>query len=1103
MNPASQRLPEDQAIRDRAEKDFDTTFLVEAAAGTGKTTLLVSRILNIVLAGRATLREIAAITFTEKAAGDLKVRLRQAIEERLREQGGFAAPKLRQALSDLEGMPVNTIHAFCADLIRERPVEAGVEPNFGVADELTSGLLLEETWEDWLAEALSSDDQRLRAALEAGIRPGPEQGSGVTMFSLARELIEHRDSLAEEPMAPPWDAQRFAEAAAAIRATVESATALCSEGCKKPNDDKLMGGFLSLRAWSERAPQGDVSQYDTWFSSAPNPKSNVGRKDDWVSEGALAEARDACSAIKKRIAGATSQSSHRILHGLVAAVRPFVMRYEQAKREQRLLDFDDLLIVARDMLLRSREARDYFKRNFEFLLVDEFQDTNPLQTEIAFLLCERPEDFAAHWDEARLFPGKLFLVGDPKQSIYRFRRADLDLYGRVKEIVERQGEMLQLAVNFRTVPAVIRELNPLFEPMMQGPVNGRFEPEHVELKPFRVDERPGPRLWLVPPPSDVEVGKVDLWRRQESGGIAATIRKLVEMREPVRADGKPLKYSDIAVLYRTGTGLDALEEALRAHEVPYQVAGGKHYYSRLEFQDLLSVLVAVDNPYNGPAVVGALRSPFFGCSDADLAAHVARGGSFNYLDESNTAADAVAAAFDVLRGLHDQRRADPPDAVIASLFRCTQALQIYAMKPHGEQRVANLLKVADMARGLGEAGVSSFSAVVRHLSAMEEISQGEGESPVAEAEEDFVRLITLHKSKGLEFPVVVLAFLGHGMRRTDAVFLDAEFRQLQIKGAGLQSSGFEEAAEAEKERAEYEERRLFYVGATRARDLLILPAYWTNPPKDEESAEPYMLAYLGHRFPRSTPETWGDRFMDASGLDIQRRATDALRFRPTPWEKLPPEALAYRAHRNDWSAKLAARVADLNASRGLATPSALHRQPEEGEPLPASRETSRGALFGELVHRLFEVVDFASPQDLRPAVAIAAEELNLDAEMADDAVNKVMAALKLDLFAERAAHAKAIHREVPFTVPTDTGLMEGRIDLLLIEPDGAVIVDYKTDRLADEAAMLSRADFHRPQMEAYARALARLGVHVKETVLVFLSLGQTVSIKPLAPSKKA
>jgi ATP-dependent helicase/nuclease subunit A len=1096
-----QRLPEDQPARDRAESGFDTTFLVEAAAGTGKTTLLVSRILNIVLAGRAKLPEIAAITFTEKAAGDLKVRLRQEIEKQLPERSESSPPELRRALADLEAMPVNTIHAFCADLIRERPVEAGVEPNFAVADELAAGLVLDETWEDWLAEALSSDDPRLRAALEAGIVPGPRE-RGVSMYSLARTLIDCRDALAGEAMAPPWDFEQYVEAADRIAEEARQAAAIRDASCSVESDTGSRGVDI-LTEWMARRPKSDADALLLWLSQPlKGVHSRIGNQKYWSSKESLQVMRSHAVAARELAEEAGIQAGHRILYGLVAALRPFVERYEQAKRDQRLLDFDDLLIVARDMLLRSREARDHFKRSFKFLLVDEFQDTNPLQAEIAFLLCEREGAFAARWEEAQLHPGKLFLVGDPKQSIYRFRRADLDLYGRVKKIVEWQGETLQLAVNFRTVPALIGGLNPLFEPLMRGPVvrNGeeRFEPEHVELKAFRKDEAPGPRLLLVPPPEGVEGEDVESWRQLESSCIAATIRNLVD--EGTRlGGGRPVKYSDIAVLYGKGMVLNALEEALRAHEVPYQVAGGKHYYSRLEFQDLLSVLTAVDNPYNGPAVVGALRSPFFGCSDPALAGHVAAGGRFNYLEDFEGPREA-ADAFVVLRKLHEDRRKETPDAVIASLFRATQALQIYAMKPHGEQRVANLLKVADMARGLVEAGVSSFSVVVRHLAEMEQTGQSEGESPVAEAEEDFVRLITFHKSKGLEFPVVFLAFLGQGKRGPDAFFLDAESRQLQIKVGELESSGFKEAVEEEKDRAEYEERRLFYVGATRARDLLVVPVYWARQVKEkdedgkERPGEQYMLKYLSERFPRNSEDDWGGCVMDASGLDLRRRSSESLRFRPALQEELPPNALAFKAHRDAWSARLSARVAELNAARGLATPSALHRRSEEGETVPASRKASRGADFGELVHRLFERVDFASPQDLRPVAAIEAESLDLDAEAADMAVKMVERALRLPIFAERAVRANEVHREVPFTVPTDDGLMEGRIDLLIVEPDGAVIVDYKTDALAGEDAMMLRAEYHRPQMEAYAAALTRLGLHVKEAILVFLSLGQTVSL---------
>jgi ATP-dependent exoDNAse (exonuclease V) beta subunit len=247
---ADARRLADQAERDRATNDLDTTFLVEAAAGTGKTTILVDRILSILRAGKASLRQIAAITFTEKAAGELKVRLRQAVEEELRGASPQRPQALRDALADLEGMSVSTIHAFCADLIRERPVEAGVEPGFAVADELGASLILEEAWEAWLAEQMSGESPAIRRAVESGI---PFEAAGrreSPVFSLACELIEQRDAFSVGLVETPWTDARFAEEIKALRKQIAALAEARRQDCVKPETDLCAAQIAALEGWA-------------------------------------------------------------------------------------------------------------------------------------------------------------------------------------------------------------------------------------------------------------------------------------------------------------------------------------------------------------------------------------------------------------------------------------------------------------------------------------------------------------------------------------------------------------------------------------------------------------------------------------------------------------------------------------------------------------------------------------------------------------------------------------------------------------------------------------------------------------------------------------
>ena len=1043
-------------------------------------------------------------------------------------------------------MSVGTIHAFCADLIRERPVEARVEPGFAVADELTGSLILEEAWETWLAEQMSGDLPAIRRAVESGISFESAGRRESAVFNLACELIEERDAvqlcsqkalsagLVEPPavslVEPPWTDAQFAEAFLALRKQIAELAEARRKDCIAPETDLCAIQIAALETWAEvarlrnaecgvrirdngsrvegpsnpqsavRDPQSSV-EFDslrTRLEAAPSVKAQAGKQGNWSSPAALKSAKTGCARVKESLAQLQGEADHRVLHDLVEWLRPFLDRYREAKERRRALDFTDLLLKARDMLRDSRPARDYFKSDFRYILVDEFQDTDPLQTEILFFLSERPGEHSGDWEAVNLVPGKLFIVGDPKQSIYRFRRADLDLYGRVRAAVERQGALLPLCVNFRTVPRITREVNQLFKELMTGPVDGRFEPQHVALDPHRPDEGAQPCILVPVPPARLtgESLNVDGWRQKESGCIAALIRELHEGK----LGGRPaVPYSDIAVLYRMATGLDALEDALRAHGVPYQVAGGRNYYKRTEFQDLLSVLKAIDNPFDELSVVGALRSPFFGHSDEDLLSHFAAGrpakrgsgGTFNYLAGVPEGCPVLAEAFDALKALHERRRRDPPSAVLAQLFETTRALEIYAMKPHGEQRVANLLKLQEIARAMAAADVASFGAFVRRLSEMENARQAEPESPLGEADEQFVQVMTMHKAKGLEFRVVILAHLLNKGEGRERVLLDRARGRLNLNLNWKKTRAWEAAKTEEEDRAEHEQRRMLYVALTRARDLLVIPAFWSQNPQAG------FLKYLGERYAPAVakPEI---EFVPTDSYDLDKRSRDTLRLKPAQAEAPSPEAREAIEHHEKWKAGIKRQAELLSAGRKIETASGLVQgaerrvQSAEREVRPAEREPGTAANLGTLVHRLMETVDFRSPGELAPLAEAEARELKLTSAGASEAVTLVKRALAHPLIAGRAAKAEALYREVPFAFAEGDTLYEGYADLIFIENGNAVIVDYKTD-FVTAAEAPEHAKRYTPQAEIYARAIsAALGKPVTEFHFLFLRPGVAV-----------
>ena len=445
-------VPVDQEARERARRDFRTSLVVEAGAGTGKTTLLVDRIEALVRTGTARLEEVAAVTFTENAATTMKLRLRERLERA--RAGDLPAPeraRAAEALDVLERAPISTIHALCAALLQERPLDCGVLPGFRVADEAETDLLFAEAWEAWLAERLVAGDSTLVDALDRGI---PLEGLGPydersSLRGLARTLLDQRDlePLAAEAEVDPgaWRQELLLKAARA-----RELTALVSPG------DQLAARLLELVAFAEQSRFCEGTVLLAHLATLREIPKNFGHKPRWPSAEALQEARKIAEWTKTG-PGAWNAARGASLHGrLVRALRGVLALYDKKKREGGLVDFLDLLLLARAALRDRESVRRYFRARFRFLLIDEFQDTDRLQVEIAQLL-------------AGSAPGGLVVVGDAKQSIYRFRRAEVSLFRRLSEDAgaRKDRAVLHLTQSFRARPAILRFVNRVFYDLIQ------------------------------------------------------------------------------------------------------------------------------------------------------------------------------------------------------------------------------------------------------------------------------------------------------------------------------------------------------------------------------------------------------------------------------------------------------------------------------------------------------------------------------------------------------------------------------------------------------------------------------------------------------------
>jgi ATP-dependent exoDNAse (exonuclease V) beta subunit len=1067
-------LPVDEEARERARRDHGTSLVVEAGAGTGKTTLLVDRIEALLLSGTARLDQIAAVTFTENAATEMKLRLRERLEAARVDPARTEAERGRagEALEVLERANVSTIHALCAAMLQERPIECGVVPGFRTADEAEADMLFAQAWDDWLGERLTQGDDVLLDALDRGIplEAPTAWGERTSLRGLARVLLEQRDLVplvAKDAFNP--EAARGELLAKASRAGELADAAQAG--------DLLAERLRGLVAHAEAAQFLRGVDLTEHLLKPPDVPKNFGHRPRWPSAEALEEARG-IAAWSRESAASWRAAIGADVHGrLVGALGDVAALYERRKAEQGVLDFLDLLLKARDALRDRPAVREHFRARFRHLIIDEFQDTDPLQVEIARLL-------------AGDRPGALVVVGDAKQSIYRFRRAEVRLFRELSDEARAGAErtVLHLRQNFRSRPAILRFVNRVFGELIEAS-DEADQPvyEAIDPPPGLSDEPSVVGLRFAAP----SAAAGDDLLRAEAGALATFLLEIArgghDVRDPATGTVRPSRAGDVLVLARRLTKVRFLEQALEAAGMRFTVEGGKSFFDRQEVHETLAVLRAIDDPSDHLSLVAALRSSFFGVSDQDVVAYSLSGGlpSMGPLDEERPGAAALGPALALLETLHRQRTRISVPALLERLYDETRILAALTGTRRGEGQVANLLKVVTLARQAGELGILTLRGFANLLAERVESAREEPDLPSTRpGDPGTVRVLSVHRAKGLEAPVVAL------YDTADRAWFSADTVPVWEEGRiaigfreGCQPEGWAALVRREKRKAWAEGRRLLYVACTRARDLLVIP----RPPVD---------AALG--------DFWKDliqRLPAASDADVRLVDAETL---PTP---------EYESQRRELWALAGAGGGDAVATRWENERQELIQAAAERPfvPISATRLAARSAPepvgvvdsatgrdFGSLVHQILEWVpledtDPGRGERVRAMATARAPSFGLDAEAAARAAEQVERALGLPIL-DRARRASRVWREMSLWFPDGEHLVEGKVDLVFEEEDQLVIVDYKSDAITGEQA-LAQAAHHAPQLQLYGRGLSQaVGQPVRERLVLFTALGRTVPV---------
>ena len=1062
----------DAKAREAIVTELSTSFAVDAGAGTGKTTLLIDRLAAILLKEGVALPRVAAITFTDKAAGELVERLRIKLER------SFDDPTLdpvliRQALKDLEQASISTIHSFCSSIIREYPVEAKVDPRFAVLDQVQADALENQAWEGWLKKALAQEVELLSRFLKLG-------GSFGQIENLKDQLLKNRSLLTRPQAGSMPETQSLVREIAAFCGKIPGYLKQCKEDA-----DPMYRNLTDLfRAWGSFADKTDP----VIMANLEIPSSKSGAETRW-EKGVLKPLKEEVKRLGELHGEFAGQVKNAALLSVVNWLWDYLEEYSSVKTRQGFLDFDDLLSKTRDLLRDQPLVREELKKRYDRFFVDEFQDTDPLQVEIVFFLTEKEKKKAARWQDVELEEGKLFIVGDPQQSIYRFRRADVEIYGEAKQkLMDSGGRVEKLTENFRTLSPIVDWVNQGFQKMFEG---GLFP--YVAQKSQRdLCGTLSPLVALELAELPAESQNADAFRKLEAETVAAFLSQLlsqtplplIEDPRDKKAPPRPIRAGDIAILFRDLSNTEEVyEEALRRRGVQFQVVGGKKFYNRPEIVALETLLSALESPADEASLVALLRTPLFGFSDEELFLYREQGGVFQYL---HAAKGKMGEAFGKLRQWRQETREKSPSETLLYLYERTNLLAIVASQTHGEQRVANLLKVVDQCRDLETSQNFTYRAFVKWLTRQREEDSMEGEAPGPEETGNQVTLMTLHKAKGLEFPVVILSGAGKAADKPKpAEFIvnrkmgTAAFK-VGSKENEYWTANYEKAQENEATQETAETLRLLYVGCTRARESLVLPRF------SQEKA-PAFLKPLWDSFNvkamKSLRVTMDDGGAEVSPLvlDLDRNKTksEAVSEKVRELERLKNEK-EQRVKKRTKEPQLRSVTSVVHSDDDKAFREGFQLEGEIERPSEEAQEKAKS--FGVLAHKLLEKGWDWDKALLEKAALAWAPGLNLPEEKAKEAAQMAALALAQALL-QRAKKSPHVFRELPLAGKTSSGqFLNAIVDLAFLEGDEWVVVDYKTDR-----DMEKQKEKYREQLGYYGELLTQFtGRKVKETYLHFL-----------------
>jgi ATP-dependent helicase/nuclease subunit A len=1054
------RIPlHDDAARAQIASALTKRLAVDAGAGSGKTTSLVERIVSLVSTERLPMASIAAITFTEAAAAELRSRIRAALD---------ADPEdelLHTASRELDDAAVGTIHSFALRLLSEYWLEAGLPPNIEVLDPAAEYLDFKARWRAFF-DALLADPEAgpmLTRGFAAGLRLRQLTGAG-------RALVEHDDRLTPAVLARLW-AERATSAnpAISVRPVLEALNrALAHREHCSDSDDLLARhldsvGIAARRRLEPLEHLDDEAAVVSALASLDRLAESRGQQKNWHVP--LEEVRQTCQVAEEARQAVLGSVRQSVAADLAWRLSAWTAESATVRRRSGRFSFQDLLVEAVAMLRGDNGVLDRARARYRCLLIDEFQDTDPLQAELAHLLgATSPTE-----DE----PARLFVVGDPAQSIYRFRRADV---ARFEATAKRMDERVTLSSNFRSVPRILSFVDRLFECLGSGSEGG--VPHRSLVATREADEAAaGPPVAVFGGPHGGSRAR-DV-RSLATGEVAAVARTLVESRWTVGPDDdgpvRPARFRDVAVLLPTRTALAALERAFEAADVPYRLEGATLVWASQDVRDVVSILRAVDDPGDPVAVVGALRTPALACGDDDLLAHKAAGGRWDPRGADRAGAgpdEPVSRALAILADLHERRMWLDVATLVSTIYEQLHVFELALVHRRPRDHWHRLRWLLDQARAFDEAKGGTLADFLEWVETSEEADRWSTSLGPPEHDDNAVRVMTVHGAKGLEFPIVILTGTDSAPAniRPPLLFDNDGVPHLRFSQS-FRSAGHDALAGREKELDDAERRRLLYVALTRARDHLVLDLNHKERTKCLAATLHRACAEVGGDIatlePRPVPPATVPRGAPAP-------AAPGWWADHARWAQRRRDLVTTRSRQAAWSATaLSARAAPVGPAGPPLRSSGSRQDPE----------TQR--RIGRAVHDALAKIEFPPDGSLSEEAAgvarSAADAQHLEGAATDTVV--VLAARALASPPVRALAGRRHWKELPLAAPLPggAGVVEGFADLVGETDEGLIVVDFKT------SPAFSSAEQYRLQVAAYAYVLrAVTGRPVARVVVCYL-----------------